>query len=66
MDQSMTFRKRVYKLATTFGGIVHWKNKRDNYRSFYQTITLPGDPKSWESPDEAEIVWRLFIQILLR
>ena len=26
----------------------------------------PGDPKSLESPDEADIVWRLFIQILFR
>ena len=27
-------------------------------------ILIPGDSKSWESPDEADIVWRLFIQIL--
>ena len=26
----------------------------------------PGDPKSLESPNEADIVWRLFIQILFR
>ena len=25
---------------------------------------LPGDSKLWESPDEADIVWWLFIQIL--
>ena len=25
-----------------------------------------GDSKSWESPDEADIVWRLFIQMLFR
>ena len=27
---------------------------------------FPGDSKSWESPDEVDIVWRLFIQILFR
>ena len=26
--------------------------------------SLPGDSKPRESPDEADIVWRLFIQIL--
>ena len=27
---------------------------------------LPGDSKWWESPDDVDIVWRLFIQILFR
>ena len=27
---------------------------------------IPGDSKSRESPEEADIVWRLFIQILFR
>ena len=27
---------------------------------------LPGDSRSWESPEKADNVWRLFIQILLR
>ena len=27
---------------------------------------IPGDSKSWESPDEVDIVWKLFIQILFR
>ena len=31
-----------------------------------KSITFPGDSKSWESPDEADIVSRLFIQILFR
>ena len=26
----------------------------------------PGDSRSWESPEKADNVWRLFIQILLR
>ena len=26
---------------------------------------IPGDSKSWESPDEVELVWRLFIQKFL-
>ena len=28
--------------------------------------TLPGDSRSWESPEKTDNVWRLFIQILLR
>ena len=27
---------------------------------------MPGDSKLWESPDEEDIVWRLFFQILFR
>ena len=30
------------------------------------SLTLPGDSRSWESPEKADNVWRLFIQILLR
>ena len=26
----------------------------------------PGDSRSWESPEKADNIWRLFIQILLR
>ena len=29
-------------------------------------LKLPGDSGSWESPEKADNVWRLFIQILLR
>ena len=29
-------------------------------------VRYPGDSKSWESPDEVDIVSRLFIQILFR
>ena len=31
-----------------------------------RTCFLPGDSRSWESPEKADNVWRLFIQILLR
>ena len=27
---------------------------------------LPGDSRSWESPEKADNAWRLFIHILLR
>ena len=33
--------------------------KHDNVRR------VPGDSSSWESPEKADNVWRLFIQILL-
>ena len=29
-------------------------------------FTDPGDSRSWESPEKADNVWLLFIQILLR
>ena len=31
-----------------------------------KVVLFPGDSKSWEYPDEADIVWRWFIQILFR
>ena len=33
---------------------------------FICTVKIPGYSKSWESPDEADIASRLFIQILFR
>ena len=30
------------------------------------TCGLPGDSRSWESPEKADNIWQLFIQILLR
>ena len=32
---------------------------------FESADSLPGDSRSWESPEKADNVWRLFIQILL-
>ena len=36
------------------------------FLNFFLCVSLPGDSKSWESPDEADNVWQLFIQILFR
>ena len=35
-------------------------------RQFSLLSSLPGDSKSWKSPDEVGIVWQLFIQMLFR
>ena len=32
----------------------------------YSIRKVPGDSRSWESPEKADNVWRLFIQILFR
>ena len=40
--------------------------KRQQGNLFGRLRNLPDDSKSWESPNEADIVWRLFIQILFR
>ena len=32
----------------------------------FEAWLIPDDSRSWESPEKADNVWRLFIQIMLR
>ena len=40
--------------------------KREFYQDWVNAPAQRGDSKSWEYADEADIVWRLFIQMLFR
>ena len=58
-DWLKNLTEKIPRLSSYF---CHFKVNSLTFEVHFQ----PGDSKSRESPDEADIVWRLFIQILFR
>ena len=72
---TLHLKKYDWMLNDTFSGwketvkiidLFHTFHKRENNSPVLTFSRIPGDSRSWESPEKADNVWRLFIQILLR
>ena len=63
--RTMAFKGRV-NYGLNFSFLHHNTTKLGPQRSTVKSSDVPGDCKPRESPDEADIVWRLFVQILFR